>query len=77
MVKAVEGTRRDNATGLILPEDLVKLGLNETQLTNLTTTPTSNPEKYRMYEDIKKMRLDELKLITTGDAACHPITERE
>lgn len=69
-VKAVEGSRRDNETDLLLDEDMTTLGLNDTGLANLTATPNMNPVKYAMYQDIMQMRLDELVLVTTGASDC-------
>ena len=54
---------------------MVTLGLNDTALAALLVDPGSDPDKHLEYTAIETMRLDELKLITTGDATCvsvHP-----
>ena len=54
---------------------MVTLGINDTALAALLADPASDPAKHAEYAAIEAMRLAELELITTGDAACvsvHP-----
>ena len=54
---------------------MATLGLNDTALAALLADPNTDPAKHLEYAAIEAMRLDELKLITTGDASCvsvHP-----
>ena len=59
---------------------MITLGINDTALAALLADPGSDPAKHAEYAAIEAMRLAELELITTGDAACvsvHPGEHRE
>ena len=60
---------------ILQAEDMVTLGLNATALAALLADPSTDPAKHAEYAAVEAMRLDELALISTGDAACasvHP-----